>query len=93
MNSSSESYLSEHSVSSWLLTTDHKRIGILYLLSIIVYFAIAAAAAALMRIELLQPNGTLVLPETCGRLASAWRPPLISTIAATMNPSTAAAST
>ena len=37
-----ENYLSEHTVSSWLLTTDHKRIGILYLFSILVYFAIAA---------------------------------------------------
>lgn len=61
-------YLGEHSVSSWLLTTDHKRIGILYLLSIIVYFAIAAAAAALMRIELLTPQGDLVSAETYNKL-------------------------
>jgi len=63
-----ENYLSDHSVSSWLLTTDHKRIGILYLLSIIVYFAIAAAAAALMRIELLTPQGDLVSAETYNKL-------------------------
>lgn len=63
-----EHYLSDHSVSSWLLTTDHKRIGILYLLSILLFFAIAAVAAAIMRIELLEPNGTLVLPETYNKL-------------------------
>jgi len=63
-----ENYLSDHSVSSWLLTTDHKRIGILYLLSIIVYFAIAAAAAALMRIELLTPQADLVSSETYNKL-------------------------
>jgi len=63
-----ENYLSEHSVSSWLLTTDHKRIGILYLLSIIVYFAIAAVAAALMRIELLTPPADLVSAETYNKL-------------------------
>jgi cytochrome c oxidase subunit 1 len=63
-----ENYLSEHSVSSWLLTTDHKRIGILYLLSIIIFFAIAAVAAAMMRLELLTPNGDLVLPETYNKL-------------------------
>lgn len=63
-----ENYLSEHTVKSWLLTTDHKRIGILYLLSILVFFAIAAVAAAMMRIELLNPNGRLVLPETYNKL-------------------------
>src|SRR5437764_11581124 len=63
-----ENYLDEHSVRSWLLTTDHKRIGVLYLLSILVYFAIAAVAAALMRIELVTPRGDLVLPETYNKL-------------------------
>jgi cytochrome c oxidase subunit 1 len=53
---------------SWLFTKDHKRIGILYLLSILVYFAIAAIAAALMRLELLTPAGDLVLSETYNKL-------------------------
>ncbi len=62
-------YLSAgHTVRSWLLTTDHKRIGILYLCSIIVFFAIAAVAAALMRMELLTPQGDLVLSETYNKL-------------------------
>jgi len=68
MKETPPNYLDEHSVSSWLLTTDHKRIGILYLLSIVVYFAIAAVAAALMRINLLTPQGDLVLPETYNKL-------------------------
>jgi cytochrome c oxidase subunit 1 len=68
MKEEPENYLSEHSVRSWLLTTDHKRIGILYLLSIIVYFAIAAVAAGLMRLQLLSPNNDLVLPETYNKL-------------------------
>ncbi len=68
MNNEPENYLSEHSVRSWLLTTDHKRIGILYLLSILVYFAVAAVAAALMRLTLLNPTGDLVLPETYNKL-------------------------
>ena len=63
-----ENYLTEHSVRSWLLTTDHKRIGILYLFAIIVFFTIAAVAAAMMRIELLWPDGRLVLPETYNKL-------------------------
>ena len=64
-----ENYLNAgHTVSSWLLTTDHKRIGILYLFSILFFFIIAAAAAALMRIELLTPQGDLVLSETYNKL-------------------------
>ena len=63
-----ENYLSEHSVRSWLLTTDHKRIGILYLCTIIIFFFIASVAAAMMRIELLTPRGDLVTSETYNKL-------------------------
>src|SRR5256714_1058148 len=62
-------YLNErHSIGSWLLTTDHKRIGLLYLFSIIIFFAIAGVAAALMRLELITPQGDLVLSETYNKL-------------------------
>jgi len=57
-----------HTLGSWLFTTDHKRIGILYLLSILLFFAVAALAAAVMRIELLSPHGHLVLNETYNKL-------------------------
>src|SRR5437764_6422799 len=63
-----ENYLSDHSVRSWLLTTDHKRIGILYLWTILIFFTIAAIAAALMRIELVTPQGDLVTSETYNKL-------------------------
>jgi cytochrome c oxidase subunit 1 len=59
---------SGHTISSWLLTLDHKRIGLLYLFSITFFFAIAALAAALMRIELLTPAGDLVMSDTYNRL-------------------------
>jgi cytochrome c oxidase subunit 1 len=55
-------------VRSWLLTTDHKRIGILYLWTILVFFTIASIAAALMRLELLTPQGDLVTSETYNKL-------------------------
>jgi cytochrome c oxidase subunit 1 len=55
-------------IRSWLLTTDHKRIGILYLVSVIFFFAIAGTAAAMMRLELLTPRGDLVQPETYNKL-------------------------
>src|SRR5947199_3648171 len=53
---------------SWLLTTDHKRIGILYLCTILIFFAIASVAAALMRLELLTPQGDLVTSATYNKL-------------------------
>jgi cytochrome c oxidase subunit I len=66
---SAQNYLSAgHTVKSWLLTTDHKRIGILYLFSILVFFLIASIAAALMRIELLTPPGDLVTSGTYNKL-------------------------
>jgi len=61
-------YLSEHTVGSWLLTTDHKRIGLLYLFTILVFFTIASVAAAMMRIELLHPTGGLMTSETYNKL-------------------------
>ncbi len=69
MSGPEENYLSAgHTVKSWLLTTDHKRIGILYLLSILFFFFIAACAAALMRIQLLTPTGDLLLPDTYNKM-------------------------
>jgi cytochrome c oxidase subunit I len=58
----------ETGVKSWLLTTDHKRIGILYLWTILVFFLIASVAAAMMRIELLTPQGDFVTNETYNKL-------------------------
>ena len=63
-------YLTEgrRTLSSWLLTTDHKRIGLLYLFSILVYFLIAAIAAAMMRMELITPQGDMVTSATYNKL-------------------------
>jgi cytochrome c oxidase subunit 1 len=58
----------EHGLRSWLLTTDHKRIGLLFLWTILIFFTIAAVAAALMRVELLTPQGDLVTSETYNKL-------------------------
>jgi len=45
---------------SWITTTDHKRIGILYLVSSLAYFAVAGALALAIRTQLARPAGTLV---------------------------------
>jgi cytochrome c oxidase subunit I len=62
------SYLTTQTLRSWLLTTDHKRVGLLYLFTIILFFAVAAVAAAIMRLNLLTPRGDLVQAETYNKL-------------------------
>ncbi|ETX29044.1 cytochrome c oxidase subunit I [Roseivivax isoporae] len=57
-----------HSVRSWLLTTDHKRIGILYLVTLVFFFLVGGAAATAVRLELATPPGDLVSPDTYNRL-------------------------
>ena len=61
---------SEHSLKSWLLTQDHKRIALLYLITTIFFFAIGGTAAALIRLELLTPAGDLVTSDTYNKLFS-----------------------
>ena len=66
---SAKNYLNEETtIRSWLLTTDHKRIALLYLFTIIIFFVIAAFAAAFMRIELATPKGDFVLTQTYNKL-------------------------
>ena len=63
------SYLTEeNTLRSWLLTTDHKRIALLYLTSITVFFFLGGVAAALMRLNLLTPTGAIVSHEMYNRL-------------------------
>jgi cytochrome c oxidase subunit I len=60
----------EYGIKSWLLTQDHKRIAILYLLTTLFFFMIGGMAAALIRLELLTPNGDLVAADTYNKLFS-----------------------
>ncbi len=57
-----------HTLKSWLLTTDHKRIGLLYLISITAFFFIGGIFAVFIRLELLTPQGDMVQAETYNRL-------------------------
>jgi cytochrome c oxidase subunit 1 len=64
-----DSYLTDGTtIASWLLTNDHKRIAILYCLTITVFFFIGGAAAALIRLNLLTPRGLLFDAETYNRI-------------------------
>jgi cytochrome c oxidase subunit 1 len=53
---------------SWLFTTDHKRIALLYLASITLFFFIGGFYALLIRLNLLTPEGSLVSAETYNKL-------------------------
>ena len=57
-----------YGIRSWLLTTDHKRIALLYLASLTLFFFLGGAFAVLMRLELLTPPGDLVQSETYNKL-------------------------
>lgn len=58
------------SLRSWLLTLDHKRIAILYMVSITFFFFVGGAAAVLFRLELLTPKGDLLAADTYNKLFS-----------------------
>jgi cytochrome c oxidase subunit I len=58
----------DYNLWSWLLTTDHKRVAILYLIGITLFFFLGGAAAVLFRLELMTPRGDLVIPETYNKL-------------------------
>jgi cytochrome c oxidase subunit 1 len=58
----------DYGVRSWLLTTDHKRIALLYLVSVTVMFVIGGLFAAAIRLELLTPRGDVVQADTYNKL-------------------------
>ena len=57
-----------YGLKSWLLTKDHKRIAILYLLSITGFFFLGGFFALLIRLELLTPAADMVQPDTYNKL-------------------------
>jgi cytochrome c oxidase subunit I len=54
----------------WLTTTDHKKIGLLYLFTTFLFFVIGGVEALLMRLQLGGPDGTLLDPETYNGLVT-----------------------
>src|SRR5207244_4603767 len=66
-----ENYLTvDYGVRSWLLTKDHKRIGLLYLMSITGAFFLGGFFALMLRLELLTPEGDLLRAETYNKFFS-----------------------
>src|SRR5262250_2602164 len=57
-----------YGITSWLLTKDHKRIALLFLISITFFFFLGGAFAVLIRLELLTPQADLVQADTYNKL-------------------------
>ena len=57
-------------VASWLVTTDHKRIGILYVSTSLVFFCLAGLMALLMRTQLMQANSSVLSPKQYNELVT-----------------------
>ena len=55
---------------AWLTTTDHKKIGILYIATAFVFLMLGGVEALVMRLQLSQPSNTLVDPETYNGLVT-----------------------
>jgi len=57
-----------YGLKSWLLTKDHKRIAVLYMISISIFFAVGGLFAGLIRLELLTPQGDFSHSDTYNKL-------------------------
>jgi cytochrome c oxidase subunit I len=53
---------------SWITTTDHKRIGIMYMVTTFIFFCLGGVEALLIRLQLGVPNNTLVTPQVYNQL-------------------------
>ena len=55
---------------SWLTTTDHKKIGILYLCTTFLFFILGGVEALLMRLQLASSDGSILGPRTYNELVT-----------------------
>jgi cytochrome c oxidase subunit 1 len=53
---------------SWLTTVDHKKIGIMYLISAFFFFVLGGIEALLIRVQLGAPNNTFLSPDTYNQI-------------------------
>jgi cytochrome c oxidase subunit 1 len=58
----------QHGLMSWITTTDHKRIGILYLVTSFAFFILGGTEALMIRLQLGEANNSLVSPEVYNQL-------------------------
>ncbi len=64
-----DNYLThDKGILSWLFTLDHKRIGVMYLMSVLISFALGGLFALLVRTELLTPGRTIMDADTYNQM-------------------------
>ena len=52
----------------WVVTVDHKRLGIMYILGALAFLVVAGSEATLIRLQLMVSNNTLISPQVFNRL-------------------------
>jgi len=57
-----------HGIRSWIFTLDHKRIGVMYLVSVLAAFLLGGVFALLLRTELLTPQKTVMEADTYNQM-------------------------
>jgi cytochrome c oxidase subunit 1 len=63
-NGEPKNYLNwDTSIWGWLTTVDHKRIGLMYLFTILIFFFVGGVAALIMRAELMHSGGQILTPQ------------------------------
>lgn len=62
-------YQGKHTgLKGWIFSTDHKRVGLLYLYTMLVFFSLGAIFGLLMKTELIAPGATIMGPQTYNSL-------------------------
>src|SRR5690242_14254008 len=60
--------LSETYIGEWIMTTDHKKIGIMYIVTAFFFFLAGGVEALLIRTQLAVPNGKVLSPEVYNQI-------------------------
>jgi hypothetical protein len=59
---------SETYVGQWITTTDHKKIGIMYIITAFFFFLVGGVDALMIRTQLVEPDGKVINPELYDQL-------------------------
>ena len=66
-SAASEKTVLDH-IHSWLVTVDHKKLGLMYIMYGLVFLVVAGLQASLIRIQLAAPNLHIISPQAFNRL-------------------------
>jgi len=60
--------LSETYIGDWIMTTDHKKLGVMYMVTAFFFFLVGGVDALLIRTQLAQPDGKVLSPEVYNQI-------------------------